>query len=407
MSLQDLISSLQTKISSLQRHLQTVTPTEDSQSGSALTAEGEKHELGVLSQLNKMLGDCTARLSNGGETVSVQEQAEMKQASIPLDPGAMETSGSTSKLANLNDQPNSLLSGSPTPGGCVQNIAKEEEAVIIQNHTEIKQESIPLDPDDMETSPTIAKSNKQPIGSSLGPQPPSNGAQHVSMEMARSLMSGSGKGAGPAVPIKLSEGPLVIVVGAACEGTSKDTQTSNISTDPGSSKAELVKKKGATGGNKGKRKGTRTSKRASAKRSTRQRGRPASDVVMVEQIEEQMKCDISLIKSPPLMTSSQVDSQASASIVKHGSTSSSVDCSATTESSCPDSQDSPDDSEFNDLIGEFENAEDFYGMFDDMVESELSSQNADEPDSAVEGTAGTVAEETNTKSRFDPKVLGE
>ena len=57
---------------------------------------------------------------------------------------------------------------------------------------------------------------------------------------------------------------------------------------------------------------------------------------------------------------------------------------------------------FNDLLGEFDNAEDFYGMFDDLVESELSTGSM--------GTGRTVAEvseEVNITDHFDPKILGE
>lgn len=74
--------------------------------------------------------------------------------------------------------------------------------------------------------------------------------------------------------------------------------------------------------------------------------------------------------------------------------------------------DDGDDADFNDLLGEFENANDLYGMLDDMVESELSNQNLDETDTIAtqeEGrvrTVAEVAEEMNTTDLFDSRILG-
>lgn len=59
---------------------------------------------------------------------------------------------------------------------------------------------------------------------------------------------------------------------------------------------------------------------------------------------------------------------------------------------------------FSDLFGEFENVEELYGIFDDVVESELSSQTPEETDGVR--TVAELAEDVNTTNHFDPRVLG-
>ena len=70
--------------------------------------------------------------------------------------------------------------------------------------------------------------------------------------------------------------------------------------------------------------------------------------------------------------------------------------------SCTDHIKLDDSGGFNDLLGEFDNAEDFYGMFDDLVESELSTGSM-----GTGRTVAEVAEEVNITDHFDPKILGE
>ncbi len=66
-----------------------------------------------------------------------------------------------------------------------------------------------------------------------------------------------------------------------------------------------------------------------------------------------------------------------------------------------------DNDVFSDLIGEFENAEELYGMFDDVVETELSSQGLDVVGEDCVKTVAEVADDVNTTDHFDPRVLGE
>ncbi|XP_064386920.1 bifunctional 3'-5' exonuclease/ATP-dependent helicase WRN-like isoform X3 [Halichondria panicea] len=85
-------------------------------------------------------------------------------------------------------------------------------------------------------------------------------------------------------------------------------------------------------------------------------------------------------------------------------------CTLPTESCSTDRVKLDDSGGFNDLLGEFDNAEDFYGMFDDLVESELSKQDADsiatQDEKRMRRTVAEVAEDANITDHFDPQILG-